>query len=65
MTITTSDRTTLVNNIARSAREVQRLMETIANRDGITRKGERKRIDHLNAFRIACVHRLQDVKMGA
>ena len=65
MTITTTDRTTLTNNIVRSAREVQQIMETVANRDGITRKGEQKRIDRLNTFRVACVRRLDEVKRGA
>lgn len=61
----TSDRTTLVNNIVRAAREVQSIMETVANRDGITRKGEQNRIDRLNTFRVACVRRLAEVKRGA
>lgn len=65
MTVTTSNRTTLVNNIARSAREVQSIMETVANRDGVTRTGEQKRIDRLNAFRMANVRRLNEVKRGA
>ena len=65
MTITTTCRTTLTNNIVRSAREVQSIMETVANRDGVTRKGEQKRIDRLTAFRAACVRRLNAVKMGA
>lgn len=65
MTVTTSNRTTLVNNITRSAREVQSIMETVANRDGVTRAGEQKRIDRLNAFRVACVRRLNEVKRGA
>jgi hypothetical protein len=65
MTITTTCRTTLTNNIVRSAREVQSIMETVANRDGVTRAGEQKRIDHLNTFRVACVRRLAEVKRGA
>ena len=65
MTITTTCRTTLTNNIVRSAREVQSIMETVANRDGVTRKGEQRRIDQLNNFRVACVRRLNAVKMGA
>ena len=65
MTVTTTNRTTLNNNIARSAREVQSIMETVANRDGVVRKGEQSRIDRLNQFRIASVRRLSEVKRGA
>lgn len=65
MTVTTTNRTTLTNNIVRSAREVQSIMETVANRDGVVRKGEQSRMDRLNQFRVACVRRLNEVKRGA
>lgn len=58
-----NDRNTVSTNISRCIREVNQIRENAEGRD--LRAGEVKRIVQLDNFRIACVRRLQDIKIGA
>lgn len=57
------DRNALSTNISRCIREANQIRENAQGRD--LRAGEQKRINQLDTFRVACVRKLQDIKIGA